>query len=316
MKTIILNSISGQRDILTYGKDLFEKVQAASEVVVYENIAPDFSNIPELKDDSEKIVLCNQFAIPDGFTAITKHISTWKNVKFLLSPYSAYEGLDLELLKSLGIHYRNNGGANAKSVAQYAIASMFMLLSKFPVFSKSANMPDGTVLGEEFHQKSAGIIGMGNVGREIMAVLESLHIPVTYYNRSRKDVSAPHVQYNEIFNQDIIFIAIASNPNTSALLATLPDHLRTHHYLIDVSATDDLYDKKKVLELLDAEKIRGYALEVFDPYTLRLESTKNLSATPHIAWCTIDAERRTIENYLNRTIAILQGRSGDIDFLV
>lgn len=316
MKTVILNSKSGQQDIVTYGKDLFEILKTKSDVVVYEQIDPDFSNIPELTDESEKIVLFNQFALKAGFSAVTQHVQKWKNVKYILSPYSAYEGLDLELLKKLKIHYRNNAGANAKSVAQYAIASMFLLLSKFPVFTKSNDMPDGSVLGEEFAGKTAGIIGMGNVGKEILSTLNALGIPTTYFNRSKEDVVATRVSLTDIFEQDIIFVTIATTPDTISLLSALPSLLREHQYLIDISAADNLYDKKRVVELLNADKLRGYALEIFDHTQLALTSTKNLSATPHIAWCTVDAERRTVKNYLKRAISILEGKSESIDFIV
>ncbi len=316
MKPIILSAKSSHQDLLTYGKNLFDQITSEYKAVAYDEIKPDFSNIPELFDETEKIVLFNNFALSDGFSAFSQHLSKFKNVKYLLSPYSSYEGLDLELLKKMGIKYRNNGGANAKSVAQYAITAMFMLLSKFPVFTQSMNMPEGLILGEERYGKTAGIIGMGNVGKELLETLKALGIPTVYYNRSVENVEAKKVSLEEVVKQDIIFITIATNADTIKLLSNFPSLLQPHNYLIDISAADELYDKKSVVDLLNQDKIKGYAVEIFDPALLKLESEKNLIATPHIAWCTVDAEKRTVENYLNRALTILRGKKSEVDFIV
>lgn len=316
MKPILLSSKSSHQDLLTYRKDLFDKIINEYHGKAYDQFKPDFSDVPELFDDEEKVVMFNHFAIPEGFSAFSKYLPTFKNVKFVLSPYSAYEGLDLELLKKMGIRYRNNGGANAKSVAQYAIMAMFMLLHRYPILLKSEGLPDGSILGEERFGKTAGIIGMGNVGKEILNTLNALGIKTVYYNRSEENVSAQKVGMEEIVKQDLVFVSVATNADTMKLLADFPSLLQPHNYVIDISATDTLYDKKKVVELLNQDKLKGCALEVFDPKQFKLESNKNLITTPHIAWCTVDAERATVENFLNRGLLILQGEESKVDFIV
>lgn len=312
MKPILLSSKSGHQDLLTYGKDLFDKITTEYHGIAYTQFKPDFSDVPELCDDDEKIVLFNHFAIPDGFKSLTEHLPKFKNVKFVLSPYSTYAGLDLNVVKELGIRYRNNSGANAKSVAQYAITCAFSLLSRFPELSKLSSLPDGSILGEEYHNKTAGIVGMGNVGKELLETLTKLNVKTVFYNRTSKDMDAKQVTLEEVFRQDMIFIAIATNPDTKALLSQIKTLINKKNYLIDVSAYDDLYDKKGVVNLLNSGKMKGYALET----DAELESDKNFIATPHIAWCTVDAERRTVENYLNRALLILQGEESKVDFIV
>jgi|GEM_PF-1448028 len=316
MKVIVLSSKSSHKDLFTYGAELMDELHKTAPTVTYDHIEPDFSNIPELFDADEKIVLFNHFALPDGFTKFSENLPKFKNVQYLLSPYSAYEGLNLELLKKLNVRYRNNGGANANSVAQYALTVMLMLLSKFPVFTQSSTMPNGAELGEEFHNKSVGIIGMGNVGRCLLKSVNGLGMKAAFYNRKRLSEAAPQVSFDEAVKSDIIFITIATNEETKALLKDFAAKLEPHQYVIDISAADDLYDKSAVVELLNKDLLRGYGLEIFDPQQLKLSSHKNFVATPHIAWCTADAEQRTVQNYLRRTLAILKGEADSIDFIV
>lgn len=314
MKVVLLSSKSGHQDILNYGRDLFDTLNNKYQIVSYDNFKSDFSDVTELFDNDEKIVMFNQYAVPEGFETLMKHLPTFKNIKYLLSPYSAYVGLDLNVLKELGIRYRNNAGANAKSVAQYAIACMFCLLSRFPELGKLESMSDGSILGEEYHSKTAGIIGMGSVGKELLNTLNKLGIPTVFYNRTLKEVEANQVSLEEVFENDLVFITIANNPETKNLLSNITSLIKDKNYLIDVSAFDDLYNKKGVVDLLNAGKIKGYALELGS--NNKFSSSKNLLQTPHIAWCTIDAEKRTVQNYLNKALFILEGRTGEVDFLV
>lgn len=312
MKAVILNSKSSQQDLYTFNKDLLENLQKNYKVSMYDEVKPDFSDIPELFDEDEKLVCFNHFTLENGFELLSKYLPTFKNVKFLLSPYSSYSGLDLELLKKLGIKYRNNGGANAKSVAQYAITSMLMLLGRFPQLSKLSDMPDGTILGEEIEGKTAGIIGMGNVGKALLDTLKRLGISTVYYNRSEKNVDANKVSIEETFKQDLVFITVATNPETISLLSNIPTYINKNNYIVDVSAHDELYDKKATIKMLDEGKFKGYGLET----DIQSDKNLNLITTSHIAWCTYDAEKRTVDNYLNRAIAILSGKADTVDFIV
>ena len=316
MKTIILDYKAGLQDFAKYGQDLFEVLQKANTVIVHDNLQPDFSNVPELFDADEKLVLFNQFALDAGFEALTKKLSECKNVQYVLSPYSSYAGLDLELVKSLGIKYRNNGGANAKSVAQYALTAMLQLLHKFPVFAQQKTISNGSILGEEFSTKTVGIIGMGNVGQELAMMLQGLGMKVCYYNRSAKTVKAQSVSFEEVMQQDIVCITVATNAESTELLKPLPSMLQPRQYLIDVSAIDTLYDKYAVVMLVNQDKLSGFAFETNDVQQFTPEPLKNVLITPHMAWCTRDAEERTVCNHLQRAIDIVEGRAGEVDWVV
>ena len=241
MKVVILNDKSSQEDLYTYGEALISQLTHDHDVVMYNDIKPDFSNIPELFNEEEKIVMFNHFALSDGFKLFSQHLPSFKNIKYLLSPYSSYSGLDLDLLKSKGIRYRNNGGANAKAVSQYAIMCMFLLLRRFNELTADGEI-DGSIMGEKYNTKTAGIIGMGNVGKELVVMLDQLGIPTVYYNRTQKDVEASLVTLEDVFNQDIVFVTIATNSDTKALLSTIPSLIQPHTYLIDVTAYDEQYD--------------------------------------------------------------------------
>ncbi|MFW5703126.1 MAG: NAD(P)-dependent oxidoreductase [Candidatus Dojkabacteria bacterium] len=312
MKVVLLNSAKTQKDILDFGKETYENFKDKYDVVEYVNYASDFSDVRELFDSQEKLLMFNHFSVEGMFETLSKHLHGFNNVKYILSTYSSYAGLDLDLLKQLGIRYRNNGGANAKAVAQLALNHMFMLLTRVNLLSKDK----ASGLGEEFHGKTASVIGMGNIGEEIAKSLTGLGIKTNYYNRSKKNVPYELVDYDDVFNSDLIFISIATTKETKELLKDLHKKLKPHNYLIDITAIDELYDKHAVLEKLKDEGIKGYGIEFFDEVPESFDVDANVVATPHIAWATIEAERRTIEWYFGNAIKILEGRVQEIDFIV
>lgn len=316
MKTIILNSSNSQQEMLKYGSDLLCLLKSTCEVLIYDQVSQDFTNIKELYDIDDKIVLFNQFSVKGNWETFTAHLNSFKNIKYLLSPYASYKGLDLELVKKLGIRYRNNAGANAESVAQHAVMCMFMLLGEYPQLGNLGSIPDGKILGEQLQGKTAGIIGMGHVGNKLAAMLQGLGLEVVFYNRTAKEIGAKQVPFDQIFKKDIIFITIATNPDTEKLFANISALVQKHNYIVDISALDELYNKKEMATLLDKNRLKGYAFETNFPEKYRNTSNGNLLVTPHMAWCTINAEKATVQNYLGRAIQIVKGNASEVDFIV
>ena len=315
MKTIILTEPNSEKILNQYGPDLLEKLAKISELSIYNNCKNDFSNIPELFDDSEKILLFDPFSVQNNFNDITKALPSFTNLKYMFSPYSFYTGLDLELLKKLEIKYRNNTGVNSAAVSQFAITLMFMLLRKYTILAKLIKPPDGSILGEEIFSKSVGIIGMGNVGLELYKFLKKLDIQTTYYNRTDKHLNIEKVEFEKIFDQDIIFISLATNDNTIYLMKELQKYLRPHHYLIDITSFDELYDKQNIINMLQEDNLRGYALET-DDTTKYKGNDKNLLVTPHMAWSTVEEETSMVRTYLGYAMDVLEGNADKINYLI
>ena len=316
MKVIILESPATKKDLLKYGSDLLGKLETLCVVIIYDQVSEDFSNIPELQDEDEKVLLYNPFCLDGKFEHLTKHLPSFKNIKYIFSPYSYYTGLDLELLKKMDVKYRNNAGANAKSVAQLAITGMFMLLSRIPQLGYENTEPTGEILGEELDGKSVGIVGMGNIGKDLADKFKKLNIPVVFYNRTDKNIGIPQVSIEDVFKKDIIFLTIATADETKDLLSNISNLIKKNQYLIDISAYDDFYDKHEIISLLRESKLAGYAFEASNPKNYRTEEKLNLVITPHIGWATVNAESNVARHYLDRTLQVISGNTNEIDFIV
>lgn len=315
MKVIILTNKDGALDFEKFGVERMTELKRLCEVKVYDSVDADFVNIPELLDDDDKIVLYDPMCFSDWFESYSRNMKKFRNVRYLFSPYSFYDGLDLDVLKEMGVRYRNNAGANAKSVAQHALTLSLMLVARFSEIAFEKNNPDGSILGEEIFGKTASIVGMGHIGLELYQILTALGLKVKYYNRTDKNLNIPKVDLADAFESELIYLTIAP-AQTRPLMSSLPSLIKPWNYLVDTSATDDFYDKQAVLNKLLAGELKGYALEVENPNLLESGKKCNLITTPHMAWATVDAEKRKVENYLDRAIKIVMGKESEIDFVV
>ncbi len=316
MKVIIFGDGLVVKNFENYAPDLFVLLKNKAEVIVSDCANQDFDNVPELFDESDKILMYDPFAFGGKFAPLSENLARFKNIKYIFSPYSFYDGLDLNLVKNFGIRYKNNAGANAKSVAQHALGLALTILEKFPLLAGMKINPDGSILGEEIFGKTAGIVGMGNIGFELYPLLLALGIKTVYFNRTKKEIDLPLVSFEDIFKQDLVFLTIAATEETRKMMVAIPSLLTKKNYLIDLSATDDLYNKKEVLRKLEREDFAGYGIELDNPNFMIPTKQCNYLATPHMAWATVDAEKRTMRRYLERAIKILEGKTDEIDFLV
>ena len=61
MKPILITPQWGLDDCTNYGRELLSILVSKYGVVVYDHIDEDFSNIPELFDETEKLLLFSQY---------------------------------------------------------------------------------------------------------------------------------------------------------------------------------------------------------------------------------------------------------------
>lgn len=270
---------------------------------IYEDLSRGFANIA-FDDTKDTILLFDPFVEEYSWEELNKILGKHK-FKYIFTPYSR-STIDQAQCDSLGICYSNNAGANKNAVAQHCLEQMFMLLRKYNVVHHNNS---GDVLGEEFEGKTVGIIGMGAIGKTLAKYLEMLGIQIYFYNRSiieEPEFAGKQREFEEVMKQDIIFITIATTPETRKLfgekfLAQLQDK-----YLIDISAVDDLYSKETIIEFTQNGILKGYSFETDHPEKYPHAEQGNIQVTPHIAWLTTQALRNCYNGWLEMAIEVIK----------
>ena len=157
-------------------------------------------------------------------------IQATPSLKLICVAATGMNNVDLSAAEQQGIAVRNVENYSTHSVTQVTVGLVLNLLHRYSYFNQYVQSGDYsrqslfTHLGHSFWQlkdRQWGIIGLGNIGRQVAQVAESLGARVAYYSTSGKNNSASYEQQSleELLEKsDIITIHAPLNERTKDLL--------------------------------------------------------------------------------------------------
>ncbi len=252
-------------------------------------------------------------------TKVTKEVIDAANLKCIARGGVGLDNIDVAYAKEKGIPVLNTPGASSISVAELAIAHMFAL-SRF-LYLSNTEMRQGKwpkkeyAKGIELTGKTVGIVGFGNIGKEVAKRCLGLCMDVVAYDPFVKetDMNVKLVTMDELLAQSdfitlhIPFIKEQGPTITAKEFAKMKDGV----ILIDC-ARGKVVVEKDLLEALNSGKVANAALDVFEvePPTeaqAALINHPKVSVTPHIGASTMEAQDRVGEEIAGKVIAALKG---------
>lgn len=279
--------------------------ETLGELTVYERCTP--GEIRERIKEAE-IVILNKMPMNK------ETLEGAENLKLLCVTATGMDNVDLSYCQSRGIKVKNVKGYSTATVVQHTFAIFFYLYEKLAYYDEYVktgeyvNCPIFTHFEETFHElagKTWGIAGLGEIGKKVAAVAESFGCRVIYYSTSGANHGAGYeeVDFETLLKEsDIISIHAPLNDKTRMLFgADSFKKMKEEAYLINVGR-GPIVDTKALCEALNKGEIAGAALDVLEQEPMRPENpllavkdSKKLLITPHIAWASVEARRRLME---------------------
>lgn len=212
--------------------------------------------------------------------------------------------VDLPAAAQAGVAVVNTPGRNAVAVAELTLGLMVCLARRIPqahalVRSGRWDSPlagYGGWGGVELAGRTAGLIGLGAVGRAVARRLAALDMRVLAYDPYVADAGALPVQLaglDELLAAaDFVSLHCALTAQTRGLLdAAGLGRMKPGAYLVN-TARAALVDEEALLAALRQGRLAGAALDVFRVEPLPLNSPwlalDNVLLTPHIGGATLD----------------------------
>ncbi len=247
-----------------------------------------------------------------------------RGCRLIQQPSIGYQHIDLEATRRVGIPVANVGAANAVGVAEHAVMFMLMLLKKVLYFhSKTARGEWAqsevfTVGSLELMDKTVGIVGMGNIGREVALRLRPFGCQVLYHDLRRLEPEAERelgVEYASLEDllraSDIVSLHVPLTPATRHLIDEEKlDMMKPSAYLLNL-ARGEVVDEEALYRALRDGRLAGAGLDVFtqepvDPGNPLL-SLPNVVLTPHTAGGTNESRVRMIQVTVENVRRVLSG---------
>ena len=297
------------------GRDL-SSIKKFGDYIGYETTSPE--QVLERCADAE-IVISNKVVLDAAI------IAALPKLRLICVAATGMNNIDLNAAAEHGVEVRNAVGYSTYSVAETTLCSALSLLRevtyydnyfKSGEYSKSERIFNFDRPTAQLRGKRWGIIGMGNIGREVARLAEAFGCEVAYYSTSGVERYEVYnkLSLNELLNSsDIISIHCPLNERTHNLIgAEELAMIKNSAILINV-ARGGIVDEAALAEALNNGNLRGAALDVFTSEPLResplynLKDPYRLLASPHNAWSSVEAIDRliaciagTIQNYASR----------------
>ena len=281
-----------------------EKITSQGEYIAYENTAKE-QVVERLKGAT--IAITNKVVI-DGDT-----MRQLPDLKLICVAATGMNNVDLETAKELGIEVKNAVGYSTTSVAETTLASALALARNIVYFDEYFH--DGRYAKAdrafcydrftfELRGKKWGIIGMGNIGREVARLASAFGCEVRYFSTSgvKREEQYPAMELNELLEwSDIVSVHSPLNERTRGLVGREElQKMKPTSIIINV-ARGGIIDEAALAEALDSGWVAAAALDVFSVEPLRESALYNIKdkyrllASPHNAWSAAEAIDRLID---------------------
>jgi D-3-phosphoglycerate dehydrogenase / 2-oxoglutarate reductase len=213
------------------------------------------------------------------------------------------DNIDTDYAEIKNIQVINAQEAATNAVSELVIGSMISLARLIPyAYSElsKGNWVKKSVIGTELSGKYLGIIGVGNIGRNVGRIARALRMNIIGYDIypiSREyinEVSMIDADLNTLVeSSDFITIHLPLSSDTHHLFdSKLLSRMKKSSYIINTSR-GGIVDESALYDLLKDQKIAGAGLDVFEvepPTNIKLLELPNVLCTPHIGAQTREAQ--------------------------
>ena len=261
---------------------------------------------PEISSD-ELLTTVGQFnvIIVRSRTKITKNvIDASPYVKIIARVGVGLDNIDTEYAESKGIKVLNAAEAAMNAVSELVIGHMIALSRSIPKANdglKNGKWLKKELVGSELRGKYLGIIGVGNIGRNIGRIAKCLRMNLIGYDifpinqEYIREVSMIKTDLKTLLeNSDFVTCHVPLTEKTKHLInSETLSYMKPTSFLINTSR-GEIVDEKSLVVALTENKIAGAALDVFEiepPTNTELLKLSNIICSPHIAAQTKEAQK-------------------------
>ena len=302
-------------DRSTLGSDIdLSPIRALGETAEYPGT--NLSQMTEHIGDAEVIVVnkikCNE-----------ESLSGSKNLKLICVSATGYDNIDLEYCKERGIAVCNVVGYSTMSVSQITLCMALSIISNIKTYTEAC--ADGTysrgsvanILTPTYHDicgKTWGIVGYGNIGKQVANVARARGCNIISHKRTPTD-EVECVDIDTLCKTaDIISVHTPLNDGTRNLINKDRIAMMKKDAIVINVARGAVCDENALALAIEEKRLGGLGVDVFtqEPYPLahpytRIAAYNNVMLTPHMAWGSYESRSRCLNEAIMNLEAFLRG---------
>jgi D-3-phosphoglycerate dehydrogenase / 2-oxoglutarate reductase len=261
--------------------------------------------------------------LPEKYWVNKNLLGRAPNLLIISTGGAGYDTVNVKDCTDAGVLVVNQSGGNADAVASHVLAMMLML-SKQIIQTHHAlrkgTMKDRTAFtGNDIHEKTIGICGLGNVGRRIAGLCNTLfNMKVLAYDpyldeKTIAERGATKVELDELLRRsDFVSINCPLDDGSRGMIGARQFGLMQKHAFFITAARGHIHDEKALEDALRSKQIAGAGLDVWskEPPEMNhpLLQYDNVIASPHTAGVTREARANMGKFAAEQLILTLDGK--------
>ncbi len=254
-------------------------------------------------------------------TQVTSEIiSHGRNLRVIGRAGVGVDNIDVDAATQHGIVVVNAPSANTVSAAEHTMALMLALarnVSQADSQLRNGVWARGKLTGTELRGKTLGIVGLGNIGRQVAIRAQSFEMHTIAYDPFvaadyAKSFKVQMAELDELLKQsDFITLHIPLSTATKNLIGREQIEMMKPSVRIVNCARGGVVDEAAVAEALDNNRIAGAAFDVFvnePPTDSPLLANAKTVLTPHLGASTFEAQTNVAVDIADQVLTVLGGK--------
>lgn len=293
-------------------------LQSSSSV---ESVVPPQSRQLDWHENADVIMIRSETRITE------EELKKTKRLKLVVKQGVGVDNIDLNAAKAHGVAICNTPALNSEAVAELTIALALAISRRICEMDvrirRGEKIIRSQMLGRSLFKKSIGIIGMGNVGREVakkwIAAMEGSIVAYDPYAPEKAWSNIPHRRVHLLEDLlkvvDVVTLHVPLMPDTKGIIGAKELGLMKKDAILLNCARGGVVDENALLDALRNRRILGAGLDAMDvePPTMEaygetLLACDNVIMTPHVGGSTVENQVRSGTAAVETVLNFLEGK--------
>ena len=281
-------------------------IEAFGEVTAYDRTAYQDSPLIAERIGDADIAIVNKTPV----SAAT--IDKCPNLKAVFVLATGYNIVDVKYARSKGIDVVNVPTYGTQIVSQYAVSLLMEICSHIGHHDRAVkegrwqsnadwcfwDFPMIEVAG-----KTAGIIGLGKIGKATAKILGALNMKVLANDGHKSEEGSELAEYVELDDllarSDVIFLHCPLFPETEGIINKENIAKMKDGVILINNSRGPLVNEQDLADALESGKVYAAAVDVVSTEPIKADNplltAKNCIITPHISWAAKEARQRIMD---------------------
>ena len=318
MKIVVLDGYTENPGDLSW-----KQLEEFGECVVYDRTSYEESPLIAERIGDAEIAVINKTPISK------KTMEACPNLKAIAVLATGYNVVDVNAAKERGIPVMNVPAYGTQIVGQFAVGLLMEICSHYGHHDSAVKEGrwehnDDWCFWDypmiELHGKTAGIIGLGRIGRATAKILNAMDMKVIAYDSFQSDAGkalAEYVALDELFaRSDVIFLHCPLFPETEGIINRENIAKMKDGVILINNSRGQLVVEQDLADALNSGKVYAAGLDVVSTEPIRgdnpLLKAKNTIITPHISWAAQAARQRIMDVVADNIASFKKGEPQNV----